>query len=612
MSQVRTPGDAALSAGRALLLCSLFAPNAAAQEFTRQNILVAPFTVDALDRAGLRVGTLVHRKLGARLPRAETFLVREDSVLVPLRRAGFVVGDQIAPEELNVLARRARADEIVIGSVRRDGSQLHVDAALLLARDWRRRQPLGRVTAASADAAADSIVRRLLGARTQLTGLRRCENHARTGNRPAAIAEGRRAIALFPESTLARLCVAEVLVTDSAQLSEVRRLAEDVLFRDSTSVVAATLHAQALSGLRVPSAADAWHRVLSLGADSLDLASAAIEQLLHLRPNAAADWLPRLRVLHEASAVLRRQHFRSHYFTAEWVAAAALGDSLDQQDGAFRSDPTAALRLIQSHLGAGDTVRAIARAAESVGRHPTEPSLYVRYADLVQAEQGPVISRGIRRFPDDRLMRVLQARMARMLGDVELERAALTAATSSDSPDAAASLRLAELWWASGQGDSALAALRRAPRATAIRGTVRRTALARGQAMLRVLGTTPSTDSVRLAAAFVVLADSLQSGPDSRALLVVAELHALARRLSEAVAAASCSDAQRSATAVTTMDSLLRLDSDSTGNGPMADLRTTHAQMAVYVTHTLQRLCGEGTGSVAFVQPRPRAAARRP
>ncbi len=555
--------------------------------------MVAPFHVDSGDRAAARIAGLVRRRLESRLPKGEAMMVRADSTEEPLLRAGFLPGASLGERELALLARHTRADEVVVGRVRRRDAQFEVEAALVLPRDWRRRQPFARYTAASAEAAADSLVRRLVGARTQLTGLRRCENNARTGRRAAAVAEAQQAIARYAPAALARLCLAEIMITNGTDIPAALRLATEVLAQDTASVIAATIKAQAHTALGHREASAAWARVLALRADSLELATTAAEELLRLDHAAAAAALPRVRGLHPDAAEPRRQHFRALYLVGAWAAAAPLGDSLDAGDDLFRDDPAMTRRLVDAHLQSGDTITAVARAATGIRRHPSDDQLYGRYAELIEIERARAIPRGLGLFPASDILRLLQARVARASGNSADEKAALAAVLTLQPQDVPVALRLSELWWSEGQPDSALQVLGRAPRAGDHTDLLRATALGRGQTLLRTMSAATPARAIQLAVAFVGLADSVRSAPDSRALLVAGLLHSATRRLSLAAETRACPAAREGGAELSWADSLLRVPANGAAEVALDELIEAHRRLQEYATQALAQWCTE-------------------
>ena len=583
----------ALLSGAVALLCAprALAAQRGASEFTRQIVLVAPFRTSGADpKLGRRAAERLRTFLQRRVDRREAYVFGDDSSEVILERAGFQPGDPVPDEDVVIVARRLRADEVVVGSATAVPGGVELRAELLLVRDPRRRQPLPPVRGADAHAAADSLSTLLLRARVQHPRLRRCENLSRDGRPRDAAREAEAGIREYPASTLLPLCLAELMIGTSGAHDSALTLAERVLARDSASIIAAVVRAQALElAGRAEDAASGWARVLALRGDSLELAVIGVERLLQLRrPLLAAEAVPRLLEQHPGDAWLRRQLFRAQHELARWEPAAALGDSLEATDAEFRADSNFAVRHVEALRWVGDTLAAVSKSARAARQHPGDARLYLQYVQLVGAEQGVALARGLARFPHEAPFRLLAAQSARASGDRAVERASLAAAVAADPTLAQGHLRIAELWFLDGVVDSAVAAVVRAPRAGAGAETVRAYALARGVQLLRA-ATDSAPASYRAPVALIALADSIDSRDDSRGLLAAAGLQGARSELVVAARGGGCDGLRRAETGLTDVAAVL---ARGVGAGSAADeLRQAQAALQAAVRESHRRSC---------------------
>ncbi len=549
-----------------------------AQQFLRQSLIVAPFagTPDA------RLGTAIAAEMRGRLRRVidqrELLVIGSDSAARMLRNLGFPRPELASERDVAVVARASRADEMLVGTVTTSGETLELRATLILVRDTRQREPLPVIRARGAEAAADLLTRAVVRARSQMTGLRRCENAARARDGAGAAREATAALRAYPEGVLARICLMRALAVDAASADTVLRLTEQVLARDPSSIIARVLHAQALEdSRRATDAAGEWGRILALRPDSAELSTAAVERLLALGgPRPALEALDSLGPRHGDDVRFPRQRFRALHELERWADAATLGDSLERVDGLFATDPAFAVRYVESLQRRGDTLRAVAKSARSVVEHPQDGRLYVQYLRLIAGENATVLARGLARFPQLADLRVLAAQQARAAGDRAAERRALEQAVAADASLAQSHLRLAEIWFQDGRPDSAVVALARAPRSGSAAATLRAYATGRGVERLRAAQDTVPA-SYGAARALLSLADSVESREDSRGLLVAVMLQSARSELVVAAGALECDGLKRADALLLDAANLL---ARGVGSGSAAD-ELVQAQQAM-------------------------------
>lgn len=573
-----------------LLALLLALPGAArAQEFTRQTLLVAPLHADGSNRVARQVAGGLRTRVARLSVRRELFVVGSDTVESLLHNSGFRADTVLSEVQTLVLARQMRADEVVVGRVVSRPGLVEVHAQLRIMRDWRLRQPLPVVRATSAGAAADTLARYVVEARSQMTGLRRCENFAREGKLRDAARSAEAAIAQYPASTLARNCLAIILPFNEAPADSIRRVTEALLARDTLNVVAAVIHAQSLMTLeRRDDAARAWTRVITLRPDSLTLGLNAVEYLLRLQqPTLALESATKLIAVHPGEPRFRRLAFRAHVALGAWPAVAALGDSLDVQDPEFRGDSTYAIRHVQALRVVADTLGALSKSARVVKEHPGDVGLYLQYLQLVSGENAAALARGLANFPGSSELHVLAARAAVTAGKRRDAIASLSAAVSTDPFLLQGFLQMAELWFEEEQPDSALAAIARAPRNGAT-DLLRAYTIARGRQMIRQASdTTPQ--AWKRAVTLFALADTLDSQSDSRALLAAASLQLARTELVIATQVKTCPEASRASSALEL--SSVTLDRGVGEGSSATELYEAYGALRTAVDNAVRILC---------------------
>ncbi len=579
-----------------LPICVLLPIQSAAaqrQEFTQQTLLVAPLhTTDAASaRTARQVAARLRTAIARMSVRRELYVVGTDTIEILLERAGFrfdtVMGEQMAL----VVARRMRADEVVLGSVSGQPGRIEVKAELALMRDWRLRQPLPVIRGATVNAVSDSLAAEVVRARAQMPGLRRCENAARTGDPQGAMRFAEEAIRLYPASTLARTCLTMVLRYNDVGAEVIAQVTGELLAIEPRNIIAAVLHANALSSLnRQKEAAAAWEHLMTLRPDSLALGLTATEELMRLHQSDAVLRVTQaLLSVHENDVQLRRLRFRAQIALSAWPDAAALGDSLTVVDGEFDTDSTYTARHVEALRLAGDTLAALARSARAVRQHPGDLSLYLQYVKLVNGEHSTALPRGLLRFPESSELNVLAAREAVAAGRRHAAIAALGSAVRQDPMLTQGFLQIAELWFEEEQPDSAIAAVQRAPRSQSPH-LLRAYAVSRGRQMLRGASDTATAVWQRAITLFA-LSDSLDSQDDSRALLAASTLSLARAELVLGIPAKSCPAAERANRALLLSAEAL----DRVGNGGNdPGMRDAFTALRTSVDNALRVFCTAG------------------
>jgi hypothetical protein len=565
------------------------APTAHAQEFTTQTLLVAPFDAVSLTRLARQVERGTRSRLARIANRRELRIVGSDTIEGSLRHAGYGDDVRLGETEARVLARLLRADEVVLGLVQGRAGAIEVRAQIALPRDWRMRQPLPVIRAATPAAASDTLAQYITRARAQMAGLRRCENALRYYELAKAATNAEEAVALYPRSTLARTCLSVALRQNGADLDSIVKVVDAILRIDSLNVIAAVIRARTLADQGSVLAPAAWRYVVRIRPDSLETALAGIEELLRLQnASQALDATKRLAELHKDEMRVRRLAFRAYVALSEWKNAAVLGDSLDAEDIAFRSDSMFAVRHIEALRLSGDTLSALSKSARSVKEFPGDLSLYLQYMQLLKAENTSAFPRGLALFPGSSELHVLQAREAVAAGNRRNALASLSAAVRSDTTLTQGYLQIAELWLGEQQPDSAIAAIARAPRTGPRAELVRTYAMARGRQMIRDAPDTAFAVWQRALTLFAV-ADSVDSREDTRGLIAASNLQRARGALIVGAKARDCPHASLATVALGVTAMMLEL---GVGDGSSADqLREAYDEMRPIADAAVKRYC---------------------
>src|SRR4051812_4864640 len=238
-------------------------------EFTRQFILVSNFGVvdpsGALSltktdmRLGRKVADAVRDRLAALVNKKEARIITGFDIRESLAKSGIWPDTVMSLVDLRRQGQMLRADEMVLGSVRRTATGIRVDALLVLWRDTRVRQPIPAVTASDPDVAAEQVAQNIAISRAQLSYVRHCENSLREGRVAEAMQYARDGITASHGGILARTCLLAAMRGTGASPSQILEEARAILQVDSMAPHALEAAALALDSLRQgDEAADTW------------------------------------------------------------------------------------------------------------------------------------------------------------------------------------------------------------------------------------------------------------------------------------------------------------------------------------------------------------------
>ena len=591
------------------LLSLAFAAPVAAQrakkeapEFTKQALLIvnfAPgpgtdihFARDGADAVRSRAAKLISNK-------QEVEVIEERAVVDALWRAGFNPDSMYAIAGIRSLARQMRADEIVIGTVTRNGNAARISGELILTRDERMRQPLPEVSAPKLDSAAMLFARALHAARAQLTNERRCENALHDGDGPRAIATTREAISAYPRSTVARMCLVYALHETHAPASEVLTTTRQVLAVDSNNVHAIEYAAMALDSLKQrDEAAQMWLRFARTDTADLDLAvrvAYALSDGGNSKP--AETFTTTLAAAHPEEIRFHQQKWRAAYDNKSWPHALEAGEVLLEKDPVARGDSTFYLRLATAYRASEKPLKAVEILAHSVTLFPKDQRLYSLYAQYVKAEADTVIPRGLALFPKSADLAVMNAKELKARGKVAESLDATKHAVELDSTMSQGRLMIAQLEIELGRPDSALVTLKRAVASGEDSSIVAQFALSKGNTLYRAANATKASNDFLLAYRYLTFADTVRSTMSSKFLVGATALGVAQAALTEAAKVPDKSEACR----------LVHLGADMV---PIA--RTGHAARTEAIADAAKQTLDYLTEHEQYITPSTNAACGAP
>lgn len=191
---------------------------------------------------GVQTADAVRSRLSQDVPLKQLWVIPKNDVTATLEASGFPTTEALAAHDARALAQLLRADEYIVGTIAKsDSGGYSVNANLVLTRDNSLVQPLGTFRVDKADKASGAISKEFRDAQKAFQHERACVNSAREQKYDQAAAAARRGIAEYPKSTLARICLANVMREQKAPADSVLKLAQEILAIDPRSRPALTI-----------------------------------------------------------------------------------------------------------------------------------------------------------------------------------------------------------------------------------------------------------------------------------------------------------------------------------------------------------------------------------
>jgi tetratricopeptide (TPR) repeat protein len=366
-----------------------------------------------------------------------------------LDASGFRTDTAVSNADLRELARTARADEILIGTVTRTPNGVHVEPRLVLSRDLSISQPLPAVDAGNVGGAVKAISKEVGNARRQLDAYNKCETAARAGNYDAAIQAANAGTATYATATLVRICRLNAYLAKKAPADTIIVNAKDILRFDAKNKIALNAAGQALS-------------------DKSDaLAKTDSVQSAALNDQAVQYWTTLISVDPSDTRMLET-------VIRKIVVSANPAIALPIIDAAVTDNP-GNLQLLRLqwliHLAAKDYKNAVSigRTMIQMDTSLADTTYFTRQAAALSASNDSVgaatlVGEGVRKFPGNVGLRAFQAQALKQAGKYQEAKAAYVELLRINPKLEHGYLQLAQISDSLHQPDSALAALRTAVR----------------------------------------------------------------------------------------------------------------------------------------------------
>ncbi len=360
---------------------TLAVPSVASAQYNRvpdpnaTRVLVAVFR-SAEKGLGVQAADALRSRMNSEFPFKQVYVLPKTDINATLEASGFPITDALEPHDQRALATLLRADEYVTGTVTKTPTGVKVDANLVLARDNALVQPLGSFDVKSVGDASSAIAKELKEARKQLDAEKKCINAARSQKYDEAIAAAKEGIVAYPKATLARICMANVMITQKAAADQQLAIAKEIVAIDPRSRPGLAILASSYRALnQQDSAVVTLTRLLATDPKNPRLQKEVVEELASVaNPRLAKPVVDTAVMLNPGDPDLLRLRWRILLATRDYKEAFAQGEELVKLDTSFAD--TAYFTLSASALAADSQYQKAAEmAAKGLAKFANNPEL---------------------------------------------------------------------------------------------------------------------------------------------------------------------------------------------------------------------------------------------
>ena len=375
------------------------------QDPNADRLLIVTFSPGG--KPGTAFADALRERIPKDIPRKQVWPIPGEEVKINLENSGFSFEAPLTPKDAAILSNRLRAEEFIEGSITLENGQFKTEARLVLANDAKLVQPLGSSTGRREDHAATPISKAFVEARRSLPAARRCFRSVTNRQYPDAIASAREAITVYPQSTLARICLASAYSHMGQPADSVLRLVDQILALDQNSYYALTLawDAHKKAGT-VAKGVPYITQVLLLDPNNVELYERVINDLMQLnQQQIAIDFVNSALENNPGDPQLLGLRFRLYVGVKDAKRTIASGEELLVTDTSA-TDTLFFQNLAAAYLADGQPARAAEAIARGIKKFPTNARLFRAFAQFLRAAGDTVASiaaarQAIALAPDD-------------------------------------------------------------------------------------------------------------------------------------------------------------------------------------------------------------------
>ncbi len=514
---------------------------------------------------GTQVADAIRERLAGEFLMRTLWIIPWSDIKNTLEASGYSSTEPLNPNDTKQLATLIRAAEYVEGTIARENGELSADLDMYLTRGGEGQvQPLAKVKGARPGDVARSIAKQVEEARKQLPHVETCMLSWRQNKHAEAIAAARKAIEVYPKSSLARLCILEIYNS--------QKLGADSIIAASEALLA--IHPENRRALAM--AADAYNEK--------KLEDKYIEALTKLLANNPTDVRLQERVVRALGESGKAQ-----------MARPIIDEAVKQNPG----DPSLIRLQWQVYLALKDWKAALAVGEEMIKTDTAaaDTSFYnaliaAYVTDSQPQKAAEAAARASTKFASNAGFLVAQAQLARRVGQLPQALDAINKAIALDPKNGSNYLQLAQIYTEMQQQENALTALRKALENGADKGQVGGMALSQGNVIYRKFNTSKDVNDLEKALPIVMWADSVNKTPLTALLIGAISVQLGQQLMEQANTEKSCEKATRAGDLFTEAQiHLPRAAADQSNQATVAQLMTALQQLSTFPERQKAAFC---------------------
>jgi hypothetical protein len=463
-------------------------------------IMVATFK-STDKKLGVQAGDEIRERLTRDIGGKQLWVIPKTDVENTLKASGYPTDQALAPNDARELAKLLRADEYMEGTVTKEGGGVKVEPRLVLTRDNSIRQPLPTITTKSVGDAAKQIGKSVEAARKQLDAEKKCVVAWRSNDYAKAVQEARAGIAAYPQSTIARACLMNAMVSAKAPTDSVLKVAQEILAIDPQNRTALQLSAQTYK----------------------DMATATQDsaQKAQLQDKAISAWTTLLAADPSNTKVVDQVVREIAGSGQAKVAVPIINNAVQQNPGDPGLTRLQWLILLASQdwkgaIKAGDELVKLDTAAADADYYTKLAAAYT--ADSQPQKAAEAIAQGTKKFPGNAGLQLVYAQTLRAAGQTQQALEAAKKAVAADPKVEKGYLQIAQIYNELNQPDSVVAALNQAKANGESPELLGQYALSLGNQRFKAASASKKIEDFQAAQAMLTFSDQLSASDQAKFL----------------------------------------------------------------------------------------------
>jgi tetratricopeptide (TPR) repeat protein len=463
---------------------------------------------------GVQAAETIRERLASDINIQKLWIIPKSDITNTLEQSGYSTTEALNPNDARQLATLLRAEEYLDGAVlKTQAGGFRVQANWLFVRGDGMVQPLPAVEAGKLDQLAKSLSNEFQNAHKTADLVKQCMQMSRAKKYTEALAEARKAITIYPQSSMARVCIADIYSDQKQPPDSMVKIAEEILAIDKQNRRALAFAADAYNAKGLDDKyIETLTTLLSVDPTNTRLQTTIVNALgAAKRPELAKPIIDDAVKQNPGDPQLVRMQWLIYLQLKDWKGVATIGEE-----------------MVKTDTAAADT------------------NFFVRMAAAYDVDSQPqkaaeLASRGVAKFPNNDNLAVMQTQLLRKAGQTQqaLEAVEKLLARNPKAPNAW--LQKAQIQVELNQpADSILSSLKSGVDNGEDKNTVAGYATSRGQAAYRAATTSKAPDDYRQALAYLRFAESVQPSENSAFLLGVSSLSLGQQLLTDARDQKSC------------------------------------------------------------------------